>query len=253
MTLSFTLTKLISAILLPVPITLLLMLAACLSTKRTQQIIFTGLACVILGLAGWAPIANMLLTQLEQPYHPVMTIPKDVDTVIILGAGVRSNTVLPANTQLNSASISRLVEGVRLYEMIQKHHEHAHLTLLGGRVFLSPNHSGILENTAHILGVSTNDITLARGYANTSDEAKHLKKTLKEKPFFLVTSAYHMTRALYLFHQQGMHPIPAPTQFLSKQHSIRGGLWWTPRASNIVHVDIALHEYLGLLWAKLTS
>lgn len=252
MSLSFSLIKIISDILLPVPIALLFIFSACLTSKRHITCSLTALAFVVLGFAGWAPTANMLLTHLESAYQPIMTIPENISTVIILGAGVRSNTVLPANTQLNSASISRLVEGVRLYEMIQKKNDHAHLTLLGGHVFLSPNHAGILENTAHILGVDKADISLARGYANTQDEAKHLKKTLGKTPFLLVTSAYHMTRALYLFQQEGMNPIPAPTQFLSKKNSHHRAFWWIPRASNIVHVDIALHEYLGLFWAKLS-
>ena len=66
----------------------------------------------------------------------------------------------------------------------------------------------------------------------------------------LVTSAYHMPRAMEIFKEEGMNPIPAPTQFLTKRYSYRTK-YFLPSVVNLIHSDIALHEYMGMTWLKL--
>ncbi len=79
----------------------------------------------------------------------------------------------------------------------------------------------------------------------------YLKKIVGNHPFILVTSAYHMPRAMALFTAQHMHPIPAPTQFIGlTQLSIKTVI---PNASSLFLSDLAIHEYLGLWWAKINK
>jgi uncharacterized SAM-binding protein YcdF (DUF218 family) len=68
--------------------------------------------------------------------------------------------------------------------------------------------------------------------------------------FFLVTSAYHLPRAMALFQKQGLTPIAAPAG-----HLVRQAPNWSPgffpRSGGLHNMEIALHEYLGLAWARL--
>ena len=65
----------------------------------------------------------------------------------------------------------------------------------------------------------------------------------------LVTSASQMSRALYYFHQAGLHPIPAPTNFRAS-NQIRD---FVPDARFLTQIEIVEHERLGQLWQRITS
>jgi len=57
--------------------------------------------------------------------------------------------------------------------------------------------------------------------------------------------------AMALFKKHGMHPIPAPTDYLVMQkEGISPGDFF-PNAGSLGKAGQALHEYLGIVWAKL--
>jgi len=92
-------------------------------------------------------------------------------------------------------------------------------------------------------------VILLLGTQDTQEEAQAGKKLLGDKPFILVTSASHMPRALNFFNNEGLDPIPAPTNHLAGiQH---------PNYTKFFSSDaleksrIAFHELLGLVWQKL--
>ena len=75
------------------------------------------------------------------------------------------------------------------------------------------------------------------------------EELLKNEPFILVTSASHMTRALNFFKQEGLHPIPAPTNHLANGKYLNYTDFFSATALKKSH--IIWHEYLGLIWQKL--
>ena len=82
---------------------------------------------------------------------------------------------------------------------------------------------------------------------DTGDEALAVAALLESRPFVLVTSAYHMPRAVRLMERAGARPIPAPTdQQVVRDERLR---WshFIPRASGLQSSEAALHEYVGLL------
>ncbi len=242
--------KLISALFLPVPITLLLCAIGLLLIFFSESI-FWGrflilLSFLVLLLASTSPVPNLMLQNLESQYTPLKNIPQDIKYIVVLGGGSSGQTDLPANNKLSAASMARLVEGIRLQQKIPG----SKLVLSGGGLFGSPTDGETMNQVAAMLGVNKNNIELELTSKNTYEEAVNLKKLLNNKPFILVTSAFHMRRAMALFKKQGMHPIPAPTHFRLRQHhySVKSYL---PNTLNILNTDIAIHEYLGLFWARL--
>lgn len=190
-----------------------------------------------------------LLNTLQSRYSPLMHPPAHVSAIVVLGGGVNSKKKYPPNLTLGSASLSRLIEGIRLFKEITQTNAHAQLILSGGRVFEDPAIAGKMRNTAVMLGIDEKNIVLENGSQDTHEEAVYLKTTLGNKPFILVTSAYHMWRAMDLFEKLGMHPIPAPTQFMAYKHNFI--LYYIPNTNSLMISDIVIHEYLGLLWGKL--
>lgn len=250
---TFLIKKLISNLLLPLPcglfwivIGILILLA-----KRSRRfgIISISMGFLIITLFALNPISTSLLHALQSQYAPLTLPPNDVDKIVVLGGGVSGGKDYPPNLMLGSASLSRLIEGIRLLKLIEANHPDATLILSGGRVFQSPTIAGKMRNTALMLGISEKNTLLEDGSRDTHEEAIYLQKMVGNKPFILVTSAFHMPRAMALFQNLGMHPIAAPTQFLGQHYNPL--FWYIPNANSLIYSDIAIHEYLGMAWAGL--
>ncbi|MFN4132375.1 MAG: YdcF family protein, partial [Caldimicrobium sp.] len=88
---------------------------------------------------------------------------------------------------------------------------------------------------------------------DTLRSAKELKKILPEnQPFLLLTSAYHLPRALFLFKKEGLNPIPYPTNFnylLCKPS--KAFLYFFPQDLYLNLTNLAFQEYLALFYYKL--
>jgi uncharacterized SAM-binding protein YcdF (DUF218 family) len=54
-----------------------------------------------------------------------------------------------------------------------------------------------------------------------------------------------------LFRKQGMDPIPAPAGQTAKARQVLTPDLFFPNSTALERSSRALHEYLGLLWAKL--
>lgn len=246
--------KIVSALTLPLPLAIIfLLIGLCffwMSHKKIIANIFLTSGFLLLMISSFSFFPSVLLNSLEHQYQPIKSLPKNIHKIVVLGGGVRSDTSMPANTQLKAASLSRLIEGIRLYHLYQSQHQSVLLILSGGRVFGSPAEAGVMQNIAIILGVNIKDIKLEAGSRDTHEEALYLKKQVGNQPFFLVTSAYHMPRAMALFKKLGLQPIAAPTQYMSDIH--KNGLdVYLPSSNYLVMSDVAIHEYLGQWWGKL--
>jgi uncharacterized SAM-binding protein YcdF (DUF218 family) len=82
---------------------------------------------------------------------------------------------------------------------------------------------------------------------DTNDQAHFLADELQGRPFALVTSAFHIPRSLMLFQRQGLKPIPAPADFRSATGK-PGVRSFIPTAGGLFMAQLAVHEYLGLVF-----
>jgi len=79
-----------------------------------------------------------------------------------------------------------------------------------------------------------------------------IRDMVKEDQFLLVTSAVHMPRAMALFKKAGMNPVAAPAGFFDRKEKRRlSPEEFFPNAEALQKSDRAVHEYLGIVWAKL--
>lgn len=80
-----------------------------------------------------------------------------------------------------------------------------------------------------------------------AQQASELLDLKSNKRIYLVTSAWHMSRAMWSFKHFGFDPVAAPTDYqLSPGHNSIMGL--LPSARALYLSSLALHEYIGLLW-----
>ncbi len=166
--------------------------------------------------------------------------------VVVLAGGQTTDSKLPLLSQMNSAPVVRLMEGIRIYRKCP-----------GSRLLLSGGGGGqvteaeVMACVAREMGVPERDIILESKSKDTRDEALFIKPMVGNKPFVLVTTASHIPRSMALFEKLGMNPIPAPIG-----HSVKDGQGlhygaFFPWPGNLTNTEMAIHEYLGMAWSKL--
>lgn len=92
-------------------------------------------------------------------------------------------------------------------------------------------------------GVTKSDLVLENRSLTTWENARNVAPIVhaqRADTLFVVTSAYHMPRAMLDFHRFRMNPVPA----VSGVRHVRTGIW--PRRANLRDTETALHELIGI-------
>ena len=220
--------------------------ARLLGRRRTSTVLWTA-AALLVYLAATAPVANALLAPLEYRYPPlgdVRNLPP-LSYIVVLGADYAPHDQVPITAALESDGLARIAEGVRLMRQIRG----ARLVVSGGA---SDGETGSAEGYAKFavdLGVDAGEIVKLGKALDTEEDAGSVAALVGKLPFILVTSAYHMPRAVRLMRLAGANPIPAPTGQLAR-HLDLGAAGWIPRSVSLRKTECALHEYMGLALAN---
>jgi uncharacterized SAM-binding protein YcdF (DUF218 family) len=251
----FILKKIVALLLMPMSLCLVVLGVGILLLWVRRRIgvarIVLTLGFLVLTALSFSAIANQFNKPLETWYPPVLDARgiKGVKWVVVLGGGHTSNTELQPNAQIGSSSLARLVEGIRIHRELPE----SKLLLSGGAVFDPVPEAVTMAAVARMLGVNSEDIVLESQSQDTGQQSQFVQGIVQDDRFVLVTSAVHMPRSMLLFELKGLKPIPAPTDFggwMRKESSLN---YFFPRAVELSKVEAALHEYLGLLWAKVTG
>ncbi|WP_322049037.1 YdcF family protein [Paraburkholderia sp. J67] len=112
----------------------------------------------------------------------------------------------------------------------------------------NPEHHAASEADTYLpwllrAGIPRDDLLLENTSLTTWQNARNvapLVQTRRADTLFVVTSAYHMARAMLDFERFGMHPVPA----VSEVRYVRTGIW--PRLANLRNTETALHELIGI-------
>ena len=252
--LTFILKKIMSAFLQPLPFSLafviigLILLWFTKKQKIGKTLVTSGTILLIFFASDLA--ALFLVSPLESIYQPYRSeTNKKIDYVVVLdGGGIFRIDVPPGVILKPSGTIGRLLEGISIY----KENPGCKL-VLDGPFIKNTNFSeaDVLAKVAIHYGVNRNDIIKVPGVLDTTDEAIQIKGIVGGSPFILVTSAIHLPRAMLLFKKQGLNPIPAPAAFLSSEIDDSIIFFPIPGGGNIVLSEQALHEYIGIFWARI--
>ena len=205
---------------------------------------------ILFYLLSIAPTSNLLLRTLENKYPPLFIPPNDIKYVVVLGGGaLNRDTSLPSTSRLGSSSTARLLEGIRLFDQLDE----AVLITSGG----SSRDNSIegltcfqMKELAVLMGVEKEKILPLCDARDTYEEAKNIQEVLGENPFLLVTSAFHLPRAMFFFNKIGLNPIPAPSDFLGQSKYNYSYSPLLPEAEKFSHSSFAIKEYLGLIFYK---
>jgi uncharacterized SAM-binding protein YcdF (DUF218 family) len=251
----FVLKKIVTLLLMPLTVCLGVLGVGILLLWMRRRIgaakILLTLGFLVLAALSFSAVADQFIKPLESWYPPLLdTSPlKDVKWVVVLGGGHASSPELPPNAQVFNSSLSRLVEGIRIHRALPE----SKLILSGGAVFDPVPEAVTMAAVARMLGVIPDDMVLESQSQDTGQQSQFVQRIVQDDRCVLVTSAIHMPRAMLVFEQKGLRPIPAPTEFGDWMRKETNPYRFFPRAGELRKVEAAFHEFLGLLWAKVTG
>ncbi|MCI1858853.1 MAG: YdcF family protein [Sporolactobacillus sp.] len=224
-------------------VTLSLILFAVLRKQnRRLSRLFAGMA-LLLYLAFIPLTGELLVRPLEQHDQPPTHLSGDV--LVMLGAGATSDTPdIDGKGQLSGFAANRLLTIVRLQRQTG-----LPVILSGGKVY---SDSGVEARIARrqliALGVPAKKLIVEDGSITTRTNALNTKKILRHYHYrrpILVTSAFHMPRAVRNFSKIGIHVQPYPTDYLVDRQQAVYPAKFVPTDGSVLF--IAIKEYVGLL------
>lgn len=227
-------------------LSLLAFLIVWLFVRGYRQWMRSGLLVVfivfyLLG-SGW--FVDLFTDSLVRMYPPVEKVDPSIHWVVVFGGGQQRHVAGPVNQVLNDVSIQRLLEGVRLYRLLQ----HAKLILSGGgEPDVSESEAAHMAALASWFSIPRPDLVLESKSVNTVDEAIQIKQWVHQQPFYLVTSAIHMPRSMALCLEQGLNPVAAPADY-PYDYSWNWMRKLVPGMEHFAGFTQAWHEILGMGW-----
>lgn len=251
----FILSKLLSALTQPVLwLALWWALALILLGRRRRQalaMLWSGLAG--LGLLGFQALPDALLRPLENryPVPPAAAVSRHVG-VIVLGGGVeRPETFLARGQVPLGAAAERMTVPLALL----RDYPTLELVFAGGEGRLLT--SGVTEaELARAFfreqGVDLGRVRFDAASRTTRENVREVVKMLGarcQEPWLLVTSAWHLPRAMAEFEALACRVTPYPVDFRTAASTA-----WSEYslAVSVLRWQLALHEWLGLAAYRLT-
>jgi len=237
----------------PLPLGLALLIAGLgllIVKRRKASIVAIGTGIGILLFFGYAVFTKPVLYSLERSYAPLIVeqiapkIRSQIRHVVVLGSGHVSDPDLPTTAQIGGSSLYRLVEGVRIYRLLPG----SKLIITGGVIPDPVTNARVVGDVARQIGVPVRDMIVEERPSDTVEEARLLQGLLGSTPFVLVTSAAHMKRAVRIFQELGMRPMPAPTDFIIKNKPGGAIASWLPNCGNLWISQRVIYEWLGEKW-----
>jgi len=168
--------------------------------------------------------------------------------LVVLGGGHGESPALSRVNELSPYALARLAEAIRILRLLAPD---AQLIVSGHAGFGKTSHAQVLAEAAVSLGVARERIIRMDEPRDTEDEANSIRRRIGGAPFALVTSAWHMPRAMALCVGAGLHPVACPADFMLKPGADRGLALLQFDLGALERSTKAIREYLGLVWTKI--
>lgn len=241
----FYIQKILLALLSPISAVLFLLFLSAI--KRKWSIVF--LATIILFLFSLPITSNQLIKFVESGSLQVTPEKSDEKQAIVVLSGYLSIIDTPQGKQFQWGSADRFFKGVELAAS----HNSSFLVFTNEQLPWNtdfPDIGQFLINQSEVLGIKKNRILITTPVLNTQDEAIAVAKLGSERGFnkvILVTSAFHMQRAQFLFEKAGLSVTPYPTDFRyhAKELNI---LDFLPSAIGLAGTEFAIRELIGRIY-----
>ena len=238
--------KILTFLVLPVGLTFVVLFGTCIYVWRRKLNIKYVLTFVTLFLYLCANpfISHLLLQQLEKEYIPSAAVQGDL--IAVLGGGALNGTpdIEADGGSLGGGSMNRLIAAIRLEKRL-----HIPIIVSGEDPETAKAKEIMLD-----LGVLPENIIIDDQAHTTVMNAEHIASICAVAGFkkpIIVTSAYHMPRAVLCFKQAGMmdfatFAVDYQTDFSDSSSYNKDMFVWLPTLGALKNTTTAVREYMGI-------
>ncbi|MDY0028497.1 MAG: YdcF family protein [Pseudobdellovibrionaceae bacterium] len=204
-------------------------------------------------ICGFSPLGEVSLRYLENSYAIPQVLPEDIDGIIVLGGSISvPMSYSREQVQLND-NAERITEMVKLSRIFPQ----TKIVFSGGDWGVAhPSHkeSKLLNSLLNNIGFDTSRILIEDQSRNTYEN--YLYSYRKFHPqvgekWLLMTSAFHMPRAVAVFHSNGWDVIPYPAGYLTSKDSF--SYFSLDVLGNYYKLHVAVKEFVGIIAYTLTE
>ncbi len=245
----FLIKKWLSLILFPLSQSILMVvLSLVLFWRSSRQVAFTMLLLALawLWLSSTAVFADWLLTELEKDFESpnFSSLPK-ADAIVLLG-GATSGLAQGGDMGNLNESADRLITTLKLFKLSK-----APLVIVtGGAANGSISEASLMRDMLELMGIPLEAIILEEKALDTQHNAEFTAKILHDqqvRKILLVTSAYHMRRAKWIFDQTLGLEVEVISVASDHQRSIADPVLsrWIPSVRDLYRTSFAIKEIVG--------
>ncbi len=212
-------------------------------------------AIMLLAIAGFSPLGNLLLYPLESRFPPWNAELGAPDGIIVLGGPIDADLSVEYDTPIVHSAPDRIIASAAL----ARKYPNARFVFTGGSANLIGNDAREADYAGAIfesLGIARSRLIMERRSRNTYENAQFTAELVKPRPgerWLLVTSAFHMPRSIGLFRKAGFTVEAYPVDW-------RVGRGWSDAFAftsiandGLGRTDVAMREWMGLVVYRLTG
>jgi uncharacterized SAM-binding protein YcdF (DUF218 family) len=209
---------------------------------------------VLLAIAGWSPLGNVLILPLEQRFPPWDPSRGAPDGIVVLGGAISPDV----SQARGVVALDEAAERITAAAELARRYPNARIIFSGGSgsAFVDePPEAAFAVEEFEALGVSRGRITAEEQSRNTIENAVFSRLIANPQPgqrWLLVTSAYHMPRAVAVFRAADF-PVEAYPVDWRTRGPIDATRPFRSLGDGLRRTDTAVREWIGLLAYRLTG
>lgn len=232
---------------------LLALLGMALRWRKAAMLAMT-VAFLVIAVPAWTSVGALMLKPLESRFVRPDPPPEAVSGIIVLGGGLEGGiNLVRGGYELNTGG-DRFVEAA----ILARRYPEVPIVVSGGSGALLLSGEGDAATAPRLLsalGVEPDRLRLEERSRNTWENALYSRDLVSPEPgetWLLVTSAFHMPRAVSLFRKAGFDIVAWPADYRAAGNE-RPGLSTDNPLDSLENTTIALREWIGLLAYRATG
>ena len=208
---------------------------------------FLALA-VLLGLISWSPLPRVLAMPLEERFPRADLMAGPVTGILVLGGSELADIYFGrGHVHATSDAGERISETVALARLLPD----ARIVVVGGSDYAINGgfENNVMAQMLISMGVPQSRLELEFRSRDTWENAANAREVAHPKPgerWLLVTSAWHMPRAIGVFRKNGFAIEAWPVDYRTANSSDYSEPFYSP-SDGLALLDLIVKEYIGLV------
>ena len=221
--------------------------------RAGRRLAFGGVVGLL--VLGFSPLGNILILPLEErfPRTDLEGLGK-IDGIVVLGGGIDTIVSHKRGAVATNEAAERMIEAMRL----ARRWPAAKILFSGGsgNLIYNDTREAVLAKKLFVeLGLNSDRFIMEQKSRNTYENAVQSFKQAKPKPgenWLLITSAFHMARAMGCFRAAGFRVEAWPVDYRTRG---RDDIYrfFTKPSEGLRRIDLVSREWLGLIAYRVTG